>query len=91
MLCPVPSAQGLHAYNQTAVQQSRKKTLYNVTFGRRLWRCKQVIVCEQTRLCFCVRWLFCQGLSRLDSLAFSVHQKSACLRHSEQYPGWRRI
>jgi len=72
MLCPVPSTQNLHAYRPLC--NSPDKTLYDVTFTHRFWHGKQVIVCDQT--CFCVGWLFYQSLSRLDSLALSVHQKS---------------
>jgi len=64
-----------HAYRRLC--NSTDKTLYDVTFAHTFWRCKQTIACEQTRLltCFCVGWLFYQGLSRLDSLAFMVHKK----------------
>jgi len=77
MLCPVLSAQSLNAYRPLC--NSPDKTLYDVTFAHRFWRDKQMIACKQTRLCafVLVGWLFYQGLSRLDSLAFSVHQKSA--------------
>jgi len=51
-----------------------------------------MIVCEQTRLRFVVwvGWLFYQSLSRLGSLAFSVHQESANVTASSD-KGLRRI
>ena len=48
MLCPVPSTQSLHAYRPLC--NGPDKTPYDVTFARRFWRGKQMIVCEQTRL-----------------------------------------
>jgi len=54
------------------------KRSYDITFAPRFWRGKQMIVCKQTMLCaFGVDWLFYQSLSRLDSLAFTVHQQSS--------------
>jgi len=49
---------------------SPNKTLYDVTFACRFWGGKQMIACEQIRL-------RAGGLSRLGSLAFSLHKKSA--------------
>ena len=55
------------------VYNSPDKTLYDVIIARRFWCGKQMIVCKQTRL---HAFVFV-GLSRLDRLAFSIHQKRA--------------
>ena len=56
--------------------------LYDVTFAHRFWHGRQMIVCDQTRLCAVVDWLLYQSLSSLGSLTFSMHQKSAYITAS---------
>jgi len=89
MLCSVPSAQSLHAY--TPLCNSLDRTLYDVTFARRFWRDKQVIVCEQTKLRSFVLVDYFTRLSRLDSLACVQRESKKCICHSEQDPGFSRI
>ena len=86
IFCLVPSAQrqSLHTYRPLC--NSPDKTLYDVTFARRFWCGKQIIACEQTRLCAFVS----VGYFTKVSPGLTVF-RSACIKkvliHSEQDPG----